>query len=101
MTDYGQKCPLPFHVFTYLFEKKGLFLHENNEGIFVKMRSNFGEGLDFQNLVFKRSFYQITLKLIPCTFTFVDIYSLHFKMLKLTTCTVENMKNDPFPFHFF
>ena len=46
-------------IYIYL-KKKGLFLQENNESIFVKIRSNFDKGLNFRNLAFKMSFNQIT-----------------------------------------
>ena len=40
---------------------KRVYLQENIKGIFVKMMTNIGEGLDFRNLVIKGSFNQITL----------------------------------------
>ena len=46
-------------IYIYL-KKKGLFLQENNESIFVKIRSKFDKGLNFRNLAFEISFTQIT-----------------------------------------
>ena len=59
MTHYGQKYSLSFHAFTCAL-KIELFLQENDKRIFVKIRSKFDEGLDFRDLVFKKSFKQIT-----------------------------------------
>ena len=63
MTHKGQKCPLPFHVFTYIFEKeiyvkKGYFYKKTMSFYQNEVKNN--EGLDFQNLVFKRSLRKIT-----------------------------------------
>ena len=64
MTHNGQKYPFPFHIFTYIFENKRLFLLQNNECIFFQNEvKNNNERLYifFLNLAFKRSFNQITL----------------------------------------
>ena len=43
-------------------KKRRLFLQNNDRGIFVKTLSKIEEGLDFEILVFKASFNQISLK---------------------------------------
>ena len=61
MTHNRQNYLLPFHVFTYIFEKKWLTLQENNEGTYCQNKvKKINEGLDFKILVFKMSFLQIT-----------------------------------------
>ena len=55
-----------FYYFIHLHvsSKKKVFLEENKKSIFVKMMTKIDEELDFQNLVFKASFNQITLSSI-------------------------------------
>ena len=81
MTHCGQTCSKPFHVFTYILKRKGYFLQENNESIFVKIRSNFDKGLNFRNLAFKMSFNQnhplkmeLTLVHMYITWSFLFIF---------------------------
>ena len=63
MTYCEQKCSIISFI-SVCFVKRGLFSQENNQNIFIKIRSKIDKELDFRILVLKRPFNQITLNIL-------------------------------------
>ena len=67
---HGQKCIFVIsciYINLYIFKKKWLFLQENNEGIFIKMKSKINEGLNFQKVFSSNHIYyydKIKIKIV-------------------------------------
>ena len=60
---YLDKNVICYFIYLHMsLKKRRLFLQNNDRGIFVKTLSKIEEGLDFEILVFKVSFNQISLK---------------------------------------